>query len=374
MANTQQINLQVNLPAKVAHYYPIVIGPKLLTNWQNWIKDYAQTKKIIIISDDNVAKLYGQAFCAELSAAGYQSQLLDFEAGEASKSASTKLGLEEKMFAFGCDRHTLCIALGGGVVGDLAGFTAATYMRGMNYIQIPTSLLAMIDSSVGGKTAVNTSYGKNIIGTFWQPRAVIMDTELLETLPREQVINGFFEAIKIFLTLNAEQFNFCCANLTAILNLEHAPLVQMISEAVALKAHVVEVDEQEQNLRMILNFGHTVAHAIEKLSSYKVLHGYAVGIGMLVEAKIAEISGLLTSADYKKVAAFLAELEITPKLLAGYQVSELISAMRGDKKNKNQQIVLVLLSGIGQVKNIDNKVAFAVDESIIEAAFNTLLV
>lgn len=373
MANTQQINLQVNLPAKVAHYYPIVIEPKLLTNWQNWIKDYAQTKKVIIISDDNVAKLYGKAFCAELSAAGYQCQLLDFEAGEASKSASTKLELEEKMFAFGCDRHTLCVALGGGVVGDLAGFTAATYMRGMNYIQIPTSLLAMIDSSVGGKTAVNTSYGKNIIGAFWQPRAVIMDTELLKTLPREQVINGFFEAIKIFLTLNAEQFNFCCANLTAILNLEHTPLVQMISEAVALKAHVVEVDEQEQNLRMILNFGHTVAHAIEKLSNYKVLHGYAVGIGMLVEAKIAEISGLLTSADYKKVAAFLAELEITPKLLDGYQVSELISAMRGDKKNKNQQIVLVLLSGIGQVKNIDNKVAFSVDEQVIEAAFNTLI-
>jgi 3-dehydroquinate synthase len=246
-------------------------------------------------------------------------------------------------------------------------------MRGMNYIQIPTSLLAMIDSSVGGKTAVNSSYGKNIIGAFWQPQAVIMDTELLKTLPREQIINGFFEAVKIFLTLNAEQFNFCCTHLDAILNLEQAPLVQVLREAVALKAHVVEIDEQEQNLRMILNFGHTVAHALEKLSDYKVLHGYAVAIGMLVEAKIAELSGLLDNSDYKLITEFLAKLGITPQLLAGYKITELISAMRGDKKNKNQQIVLVLLSGIGQVKNIDNKVAFAVDESIIEAAFLNLM-
>jgi 3-dehydroquinate synthase len=155
--------------------------------------------------------------------------------------------------------------------------------------------------------------------------------------------------------------------------LEQAPLVQVLREAVALKAHVVEIDEQEQNLRMILNFGHTVAHALEKLSDYKVLHGYAVAIGMLVEAKIAELSGLLGNSDYKLIAEFLAKLGITPQLLAGYKITELISAMRGDKKNKNQQIVLVLLSGIGQVKNIDNKVAFAVDESIIEAAFLNLM-
>jgi 3-dehydroquinate synthase len=373
MTNTQQVDLQVNIPAKSSLHYPIMIAPQLLTNWQSWIKDYAPSKKIIIVSDSNVANLYGNNFCKELNSAGYKCQILHFTAGEASKSATTKLELEEKMFSFGCDRHTLCIALGGGVVGDLAGFTAATYMRGMNYIQIPTSLLAMIDSSVGGKTAVNSSYGKNIIGAFWQPQAVIMDTELLKTLPREQIINGFFEAVKIFLTLNAEQFNFCCTHLDAILNLEQAPLVQVLREAVALKAHVVEIDEQEQNLRMILNFGHTVAHALEKLSDYKVLHGYAVAIGMLVEAKIAELSGLLDNSDYKLITEFLAKLGITPQLLAGYKITELISAMRGDKKNKNQQIVLVLLSGIGQVKNIDNKVAFAVDESIIEAAFLNLM-
>ena len=191
--------LQVTIPAKPELHYPITISAELLRNWQDWLPSYAPTRKLVIISDNLVGEIYGEKFASELTLAGYSVKLLAFPHGETSKSAATKLGLEEQMFAFGCDRHTLCIALGGGVVGDLAGFTAATYMRGMNYIQVPTSLLAMIDSSVGGKTAVNTSYGKNIIGAFWQPRAVIMDINLLQTLPAEHVRNGFFEAVKIFL-------------------------------------------------------------------------------------------------------------------------------------------------------------------------------
>lgn len=367
------ISLQVNIPSRQSYSYPIMIESGLLNNWQQWLPQYAQSRKVVIISDSVVAKLYAHDFCRQLLANGYSAQVFDFPAGEQSKSVATKLVLEEQMFAFGCDRHTLCIAFGGGVVGDLAGFVAATYMRGMNFIQIPTSLLAMIDSSVGGKTAVNTSYGKNIIGTFWQPQSVFMDIDVLKTLPKEHIVNGFFEAVKIFLTLDKDNFIFCQQNLDNILNLETQSLIHVIEQAVKLKAYVVEVDEFERNLRMILNYGHTVAHAIEKLSNYQVLHGYAVALGMLVEAKIAQQLGFLSSDDYQIINRFLQQLNVTPESLNNYNLNELIIAMRGDKKNTNQKIKLVLLTGIGSVKNETNQVAFAVDENIIYDALASLM-
>lgn len=367
------ISLQVNIPAKQSYSYPITIKSGLLNEWQDWLPSYAQSRKVVIISDSTVAQLYAEDFCTQLIAAGYSAKLFDFPAGEHSKSVATKLRLEEQMFEFGCDRHTLCIAFGGGVVGDLAGFVAATFMRGMNFIQIPTSLLAMIDSSVGGKTAVNTSYGKNIIGAFWQPQAVFMDIALLHTLPQEHIVNGFFEAVKVFLTLDRESFEFCQQNIDKILQLDAEDLTPVIEKAVKLKAHVVEIDEYERNLRMILNYGHTVAHAIEKLSNYQVLHGYAVALGMLVEARIAQLCGLLNDENYQIVATFLQKLNITPLMLDGYNIDEIICAMRGDKKNTNQKIKLVLLTGIGQVKNEANQVAFDIDESIIANALTILM-
>ncbi len=367
-----EINLKISLPAKTGHSYPIVIAPQLLTNWTQWLPNYARSKKIVIISDSTVAELYGSQLAASMNAAGYLARLLTFPAGEFSKSANTKLELEEQMFAFGVDRHTLCLALGGGVVGDLAGFTAATYMRGIQFIQIPTSLLAMIDSSVGGKTAVNTSYGKNIIGAFWQPQAVMMDCDLLKTLPTEQIVNGLFEAVKIFLTSDREHFEYCAKRLDSIINLDYQPLTRVIKRAVELKAQVVEIDEQELNLRMILNFGHTVGHALEKLSNFSVLHGFGVGLGMIVEAYIAKLSGLLTATDYTQIEQFLLMMGVDLTLLNKYDHNEIITAMRGDKKNINQQIKLVLLTGIGSVKNIDNQVAFPISDELILSALSDL--
>jgi len=360
--------LHVNIPAKAAKNYPIIIAEGLLKSWQEWLANYCHSGKVVIITDDIIAGLYGEVLCENLQLSGYRAELIIFPHGEASKSSLTKMDVEDKMFAFGCDRYTLCIALGGGVVGDLAGFTAATYMRGIDFIQVPTSMLAMIDSSVGGKVAVNTSYGKNNVGAFWQPKAVIMDISLLKSLPREQIINGFFEAIKIFLTCDQKYFEYCQANLGAILDLEQKELIHILSKAVALKAHVVEIDEQEQHLRMILNFGHTVAHALEKLSNYSIMHGFAVGLGMLVEAKVANLLGLLDNRGYEIIAGVLPRLQIDLSWLRNYKNEDIIQAMRGDKKNVNQEIVMVLLTGIGQVKNINNKVAFPVDENVIKQA------
>lgn len=367
------IELFVDIPARPARKYPILIAAQLLKNWSSWIESYTQSRKIVIISDSTVANLYAGPFCQQLSAAGYSAALLTFPAGEAAKLATTKQAMEEQMFAFGCDRHTLCIALGGGVVGDLAGFTAATYMRGISYIQVPTSLLAMIDSSVGGKTGVNASYGKNVIGAFWQPRAVIMDISLLTTLPQKEIINGLFEAIKIFLVLDGVYVSYCQTHMAAILQLEAEALTQVIKRAVELKALIVKADEHEKNLRMILNYGHTIGHALEKLSNYTLKHGYAVALGMLVEAKISQLMGLLSIDDYQIVVQLLNMLGVTPGMLSGYTAPALIQAMRGDKKSYDQTIVMVLLTGLGQVKNIANKVVFPVTEESIENALGQML-
>ena len=199
-----------------------------------------------------------------------------------------------------------------------------------------------------------------------------MDLDVLKTLGQKEVINGFFEAIKIFLTLDQEYFKFCEENLSAILSLNVDVLSKVLSRAVALKAYVVETDEYEKNLRMILNYGHTVAHAIEKLSEYKVMHGYAVAIGMLVEAKIAELSGLLTNADFLCVKNILERLGVSAKLLNDFLAEDLVVAMRGDKKNKDSKIVMVLLNAIGSVKNINNQVAFPVTEDLIITALKQL--
>ncbi|MDD3266747.1 MAG: 3-dehydroquinate synthase [Burkholderiales bacterium] len=367
-----QIN--VTIPSKDSWSYPITIQNGLLDKISELIQPHAISKKIIIIADDITAKIYGEKILADLLANDYHVKLVKFKHGEENKSATTKLYLEEEMFAFGVDRHTLCIALGGGVVGDMVGFTAATYMRGIKFIQIPTTLLSMIDSSVGGKVAVNTSYGKNIIGAFWQPKAVIMDLNTLKTLPKEHIINGFFEAIKIFLTFDKEFTIFASEHLNAIIDLDTNYVLPIIKKAVELKSYVVEVDEFEQNLRMVLNFGHTVGHALEKITKYKLLHGYAIAYGMLVEAKIAHILGYLSNEDFTFVNDILNKLDVNSNYLSNFDNNEIIVAMRGDKKNINQQIKLTLLNKIGSVYNVDNKFAFAVDEAIIIKALDELKV
>lgn len=364
--------LKVNIPSKPAQTYPITLGFGVIQQLNDVFDRFHAVTKVVIIADDIVANLYAATISEIVTSRNLQYKLITFSAGESSKTATTKLQLEEEMFKFGCDRHTLCLALGGGVVGDIAGFTAATYMRGINYVQIPTSLLAMIDSSVGGKTAVNTSYGKNIIGAFWQPVAVLMDVAFLRSLPAEHLVNGLFEAIKIFLTLDREYVEFCINHSNEILNLEEQYLLPVINKAVGLKAYVVEVDEHERNLRMILNFGHTVGHALEKIFNYELLHGYGVAYGMLLEAKIAQIMGLLSTENFIFVEKLLAKFGIVASYFNDIDIAEVIKYMRGDKKNANQQIKLVLLTGVGQVKNIDNQVAFAVDEAIIERAFNEI--
>ena len=361
----------VNLPQRGAYNYPIFIDYSLISNWQDWLASYTITKKIVIITDKIVCKLYAKQFAASLEKADYDVLLLDFAPGEEAKSFANFEYLLNEILINKCDRHTLCLAFGGGVVGDLTGFVASVFMRGIRYIQIPTTLLSMIDSSVGGKTAINSVHGKNLIGAFYQPGAVVMDISLLKSLPKEQLINGLIEAIKIFLTSDGEYFKYIQNNLDQILACDKTTLTKVIKRAVELKADVVAQDEREENLRMILNFGHSVGHAVEKVSKYNIMHGYAVALGILIEAKISFLLGILSHNNYQLIENIMQRLNINTKMLEPFATKDIITAMHGDKKNKAGDIYMILLADIGKIKLSDSdRVATIVSEDIISKALS----
>lgn len=309
----------------------------------------APATKIVIITDNVVKKLYADEFKATLEQNGYSVLLLSFNAGEESKNMTTLEYLLDQMLIHRVDRYSVCIAFGGGVVGDISGLASMLFMRGIRYIQVPTTTLSMIDSSIGGKTAVNSVHGKNMIGVFNQPSMVIIDVNLLKTLPDDQFLYGVIEAIKIFLTSDAKYFNIVIKNLTNILNKELSCLTPIIKRAVKLKSEVVRLDEREENLRMILNFGHTVGHALEKLTKYKMPHGLAVGIGILVESKISFMRGLISKVDYEQIIVLFKSFGITTDILKSFKVQDLVDVMLLDKKNKNGEIRCILLKQIGEV-------------------------
>ena len=364
----------VKLPARETYSYPIFIAKNLLQNWQDWLPDYAKTKKIVIMTDKLVYKLIAKQFAANLETAGYDVLLLYFAPGEEAKSFANFEYLLDEMLANKFDRHSLCLAIGGGVVGDLTGFVASSFMRGIRYIQIPTTLLSMIDSSVGGKTAINSAHGKNLIGAFYQPSAVVMDVSLLKTLSKDQLINGLVEAIKIFLTCDAKYFQYALDNLDQILACNTEKMVEIIKCAVELKAEVVAKDEREQNLRMILNFGHSVGHAVEKVSKFTIMHGYAVALGILVEAKVSFLLDILSGDNYLLIEKLMQKLDISTEMLQPFKIDEIIAAMYGDKKNKAGDIYMILLADIGQIKLSDGEcVATIVKEDIIRQALSLIL-
>lgn len=364
-------NLRINLKNIEDNSYPIYIGNGLLNNSIELISKHYALKDIVVITDKIVSKLYAKNFVNYLINEGYNVLLLEVKAGESSKSAKIKENIELKMLENKINRFCLCIAFGGGVVGDLAGFIAATYMRGIKYIQIPTTFLSMVDSSVGGKTAINTIFGKNLIGVFYQPKAVIIDLNLLNTLPKKHLINGLVEVIKIFLVRDESSFKFVENNLDLILALDKDALIFIIKKAISLKANIIESDEKEENLRLILNFGHTIGHAIETTTNYKILHGYAVALGIVIEAQLALIMGKLNKSDYIKIINLFKRLKITMKILLNKNIENIAKATLIDKKNKNNEIYCVLLKKIGKVTINEGSVISKVDyENILQAFKN----
>jgi 3-dehydroquinate synthase len=324
--------------------YFIWVKPGLLQCLSALYAGYRLGARAAIITDTTVARLYGGLLEDSLRTSGVETVLLSVPAGEEQKSLHTAEMLYTRLLEAGCDRHTTIIALGGGVIGDLAGFVASTFLRGVAYVQIPTTLLAQVDSSVGGKTGVNHLLGKNLIGTFYQPRCVFIDPTVLQTLPERERWSGLAEVIKYGLIHDPVLFQRLEVDLEDFAK-SPAHLVEIIARCCAIKAAIVSADERESGQRKILNFGHTVGHALEAASEYQLRHGEAIAWGMLTVARLS----------YQKMRLSFAELERIEKLLQRFPKPLLVGAqravpllMRHDKKARDGRVQFVLLRAIGE--------------------------
>ncbi len=329
--------------------YPIWVGTKLLgASAGALLADKLPSSQVVVVSNDQVAPLYMNVLLESLEGSSVDQFLLPD--GEAHKNLDNFSALLDFMLARKHNRSTSVIALGGGVVGDLAGFAAASYQRGVNFVQVPTTLLAQVDSSVGGKTAVNHPLGKNMIGAFYQPSAVLIDTATLTTLPRRQYLAGVAEILKYGVIYDAEFFDWLHNNLIALLSREPEVTTHAIVESCRIKAQVVAADEREQGLRAILNYGHTFAHALENLAGYgNLLHGEAVAIGMVQAADFALRLGLLSHTEALRIKALVesAGLPVVPP--EDIEPEDMVAAMALDKKTIDGRLRFVLPSAIGKV-------------------------
>jgi 3-dehydroquinate synthase len=328
--------------------YRIRIGFDVLDQAGPAIAEVTKARRVAIVTVPEVGRRYAARLERSLRAAGIQSKRLVVPDGERSKSLRVAEKLYQQLVDFDADRGTAVVALGGGVVGDLAGFVAATWMRGVPFVQVPTTMLAMADASVGGKVAVDLPSGKNLVGAFHQPRLVWMDLATLRTLPMRQRASGLVEVIKHGVIRDAALFERFERDVERVLALEPGPTLDVLERSCEIKAEVVGQDERESGLRMILNFGHTLAHAIETLLGYrKLLHGEAVAIGMVFAARRSEALGFAPAGVADRIEALLARagLPTEPPALARRAY---LGALRVDKKRKGEHVRFVVLRGLGQ--------------------------
>jgi 3-dehydroquinate synthase len=362
--------MMVSIPEIQKNAYPIFIGSNVILNPKKWLPNDTNLSAIVIITDHTVKKYYGTALKNLLKSQGHPCFLIAFPAGEKYKNNQTKIKIENTMLRRYCDRKTLILALGGGVVGDMAGFIAGTYMRGIPYIQLPTTLLSMVDSSVGGKTGLDTPQGKNLIGLFNHPQCVVMDVGLLSTLSQKNIINGLIEAIKVFMTNDVKSLKYTQRNLNKILLCDSNVIKELVARAITLKASIVERDEKEQGQRAILNFGHTIGHALEHLSQYKIPHGFAVAYGILVEAKISQLLGLLPENDYVIIKNLITALGINGTQLKKYPLNHIIQQTKLDKKNQAGKVRYVLLRRMGCTHVVNNTFVHSVTDKLVKQAIH----
>lgn len=322
--------------------------------------------KLFVITVSPVRKKWGKRLLASLSAAGFSSHLLEMPDGESHKQLHTVQMLAEKLVRLGADRNSVILAFGGGVVGDVAGMLASVYMRGVDFVQIPTTLLAQVDASIGGKTGVNLKFGKNLLGTFHQPRAVLTDPRVLSTLPEREYRAGLYEALKCAVIGNPELFRRFEDDKDKILKRDPASLEYVITESVKLKAEVVSADELESGLRRILNFGHTIGHALEAETGYRVLlHGEAVAYGMIAAANIALSTGKIDSVTAGRIADAVLGLGKLPKF--SIRSRSLYKRLVSDKKTRDGVIHFVLPVAIGKVEIVSS-----VGEKVVLTAIEEL--
>ena len=350
--------------------YKICIEKGILINLGEHLSKTIENKRVIVITNSLVNSLYGAKLLSALRKDGFNSDLIEVPDGEKYKSLSTAKYLYDELLKRKADRTTTLIALGGGVIGDLAGFVAATYVRGLPLVHIPTTLLAQVDSSIGGKVAVDHPLAKNIIGNFYQPKAVYTDPEVLQTLSDKDIKNGMVEAIKIAVINSPVFFEWLEKNIDQLLKKHKDLLCEVVKEAVPLKADIVLKDPWEKDLRKMLNFGHSIGHALEVESGYQDLnHGEAVALGILIETKIARNRGICSEEfekQIKHILTFLLSLSLFSreqtsrkresifKHIKNLDYNQLWETLTLDKKNSQGKVIFILPESLGKVILVDN--------------------
>ena len=329
--------------------YPIHVGDGILSQVGDFLRQLGLGRKVAVITNPTIAQLYLDTVHESLAHAGFDVLPVLVPDGEKHKNLTSLSAIYDRLIAERLDRQSCVLALGGGVVGDLAGFAAATLVRGLPYIQVPTTLLAQVDSSVGGKTGVNHQDGKNLIGAFYQPRLVVIDVAVIQSLPRREFIAGLAEVIKYGIIDDAQLFRLLEEKIEKLMSLDRDLLTHVIARSCAIKAKVVEMDEREDNFRAVLNFGHTIGHALEVATGYeKYLHGEAVGIGMAQAAAISVQQGFCDQRSFGRIRKLIAKASLPVEIPRDVSMQALVQGMEVDKKSAAGKIKFVMCAGIGK--------------------------
>ncbi len=342
--------------------YSLVFAEDKLQDFILSLKKKHPKSLITIITDENILKFYKNQLNFIDKKTFF---LLTLQPGEKSKSITSKLAIEDFLFHNKNNRQSVLVALGGGVIGDLVGFVAATFMRGIAYYMIPTSLLSMVDSSIGGKTGINNSFGKNLIGAFYQPEKILIDTYFLKTLDLEQMRNGLAEVIKAGIIKDNSIFTMVKKHSDAIFKQDKKFLINVIKKSIKVKREVVAKDEKENNYRRILNFGHTFGHGLELLSKYKLLHGFAISLGMVIEAFFSLRLGLLAEKDFKEIVAIFKKVGLLYRLSElPFKISakKLYQIMLLDKKSTDNKLYINTIKKVGEVNSHNGSYRLLVPE------------
>jgi 3-dehydroquinate synthase len=348
--------------------YDIEIGSNILEGIGDRLRSFGLSPKAAMVSNPTVFSLYGERVSEAIKRAGFDLLIVTIPDGEEYKELLWVQHIYDELLGHKLDRASCLIALGGGVIGDITGFAASTYMRGISCIQVPTTLLAQVDSSVGGKTGVNHKLGKNMIGTFWQPRLVLIDVETLKTLPEREMLAGLAEVMKYGVIWDENLFDFLEVNKEKILNCERDALIHIIERSCEIKAEVVSQDEREAGLRAILNYGHTIGHAIETVTKYKrFLHGEAVAVGMNLEARLSAKLGLIDENQVSRIKTLIESYGLPSSIPSDISTSSLLLSMKLDKKAVAGELRFILPEKIGSVrieKGVPEKAIREVMESV----------
>ncbi|HOP47191.1 MAG TPA: 3-dehydroquinate synthase [Desulfobacteraceae bacterium] len=338
---------KVTLERNISSSYEICIGHQILDRIGLIIAKSNSANRYVVITDSNVSALHGESFITVLKDLNLKADLVDFPAGEESKNMETVLQLVSRLIRMGVDRNSELIALGGGVTGDIVSFISSIFMRSLPYFQVPTSLVAQVDSSIGGKTGIDLPEGKNLIGTFYQPRGVFIDLHFLDSLPDREFRNGLAEIVKYGIIDDVDLFDFLEKHTVEIKNRNMEIVKKMIERSCAIKRGIVEIDEKDMGIRRILNFGHTIGHALEAESKYAITHGDAVSVGMIAAVRISNKLNYLLHEDQKRIELLIKDLDLFDHIPEHVSTKGIMSHIRTDKKKDGDRVSFVLLKKTG---------------------------